>query len=262
MIDQRASVVSSFTIIKGALIDETYAAFQDWDFSSSKSGNLRRLRETNVIGASSAHWARDVMSVLSRRFSPGGRDRPLVELAQRGCSREIWKPLLLWHMTRNEFLVRDFLVSWLQPRYAEGVYRLRASDLLPYLAGLQSMCGIQIAEHWSDSTTSRVASGLLRIAEDFGMLSGRSVKEFTSYHLPEESFLYLLHAVAEVEGNPRRVIDAPDWRMYLMSAEDVERELYRLHQFRRLRFEIAGSLAELQLPCQSAAEFANTVARG
>ena len=255
----RASVVSSFTIIKGSLIDETYAAFQHWDFSLPKTGNLERLKEINPIGARSANWLRDVAFVLSRRFDPERADRSLVELAQRGCSREIWKPLLLWHMTRNEFLVRDFLVSWLQPRFAEGVYRIRADDLLPYLAGLRAVEGIQIADRWTASTTSRVASGLLRIAQDFGMLSGGSVKEFRSYHLPDESFLYVLHAIAETEGNPRRMIDATDWRMYLMGADDVERELFRPHQFRRLRFEIAGSLVELQLPCGSAAEFARTM---
>ena len=29
----RSTVVSSFTIIKGSLVDETYAAFAAWDFS-------------------------------------------------------------------------------------------------------------------------------------------------------------------------------------------------------------------------------------
>ncbi len=259
MNDPRAFIVSSFTIIKGSLIDETYSAFRDWDLSASKSENLRRLMATNTIGARSAHWLRDVSFVVSRRFDPENGDRPLVELAQRGCSREMWNPLLLWHMTRHEFLVRDFLVSWLHPRYVEGVYKIRPHDLLAYLAGLRSIDGIQVAEHWTDSTTARVASGLLRIAEDFGLLTGGSVKEFIPYHLPETSFLYLLHAIADAERNPRRVIDALAWRMYLMSAEDVERELFRLHQFRRLRFEVAGSLAELDLPCRSAAEFAETM---
>ena len=33
-----------------------------------------------------------------------------------------------------------------------------------------------------------------------------------------------------------------------MDADDVERELLRLHQFRRLHYEVAGSLAQLDLP--------------
>ena len=84
--------------------------FQDWDFSKSRPENLRRVREDSTIGATSAHWARDVAKVLNRRFDPAGRDRNLVDIAKASCSRDVWKPLLLFHMTRDEFLLRDFLV--------------------------------------------------------------------------------------------------------------------------------------------------------
>jgi hypothetical protein len=177
-------------------------------------------------------------------------------LARAGWDQEIWKPLLLYHMTRDEFLVRDFLVNWLYPQFTAGAYRLRAEDLMPYLQGLSKKKGIAWSGHWSESTSERVASGLLRIAADFGLLQGLQAREFASYHLPEQSFLYLLHAMMEREANARRVIDAEDWRMYLMGSADVERELLRLHQFRQLHYEVAGSLAQLKLPAASAADYA------
>lgn len=40
----RANIVSSFTIVKGAMINETYAVFAAWDFNRSKRENLARLR--------------------------------------------------------------------------------------------------------------------------------------------------------------------------------------------------------------------------
>ena len=69
----RANVASSFTVVTGAMIDETYAVFAAWDFERSKRENLDRLREENFIGASSATWLRDVAKVLNRRFDPAGR---------------------------------------------------------------------------------------------------------------------------------------------------------------------------------------------
>jgi hypothetical protein len=254
--DARSSVVSSFTIIKGSLIEQTYAVFRDWDYTVSKLENLKRVRGENTIGATSTHWARDVSKVLNRRFDPAGRDRPLVELAKSGCEHEVWKPLLLYHMTRDEFLVRDFLVNWLYPHFIAGAYRLHAEDVLPYLQALSKKKGIEWSGSWSESTLERVASGLLRIAADFGLLKGVQAKEFASYHLPEPSFLYLLHAMTDHEANARRIIDAEDWRMYLMDAADVERELLRLHQFRKLHYEVAGSLAQIKLPAASAADYA------
>ena len=244
----RANVVSSFTIIKGSLLDETYVAFQHWDNQSSKSENLARIRAAGVLPHKSDHWLRDVSWVISRRFDPAGRDRPLVVLAKGGCDREVWNPLLLWHMTRDEFLLRDFLTAWLYVRYQDGTYRIRSDDVVPYLRELAKRPSVAVAGTWSDATTHRVATGLLRIATDFGLLDGTRVKEFTSYHLPDESFLYLVHAAAEAEPNARKMIESADWRMYLMDSNDVERELLRLHQYRRLGFEVAGSLAQLDLP--------------
>lgn len=252
----RANVVSSFTIIKGSLVEETFVAFQHWNLDSTKAENLARIRDSGVLPYKSSHWIRDVSWVISRRFDPSDRDRPLVELAKAGCDHDVWKPLLLWHMTRDEFLIRDFLTGWLYDRYMDGTYRIRGDDIVPYLRRLGRRSGVEVSGSWSEATTQRVATGLLRIATDFGLLEGTQVKEFTTYHLPDRSFLYLLHAMAEEEPNARKIVDSSDWQMYLMDSAEVERELLRLHQYQRLRFEVAGSLAQLDLPCRTSAEYA------
>lgn len=256
MTESRAKVVSSFTIIKGSLIDETYSVFRNWDTDQGKFENLRRVREENSIGATSVHWARDVAKVINRRFDPDGRDRPLIELASAGCRPDVWNPLLLFHMTRDEFLLRDFLIHWLQPQFVDGSFRLHTDDVATYLGTLSKRRDIEWSGEWSDTTTERVASGLLRIATDFGLLSGSAYREFTPYHLPEESFLYLLYAMAESKTSTRSILEADDWRMFLMDAGDVDRELLRLHQFGKVHYQVAGSLIELELPHQSLADYA------
>jgi hypothetical protein len=251
----RKNVVSSFTIVKGALIEETYAVFAAWDFSRSKRENLDVLRTRNFIGARSATWLRDVAKVLNRRFEPAGRDRPLVVLAKSGCDLEEWKPLLLWHMTRDEFLLRDFLQNWLFPSFESGAFRLRVEDVERYLSGIRGR-GAQTEHEWSPQTTERVAAGLLKIATDFGLLRGSVVKEFASFHLPERSFVYLLHALRDEKRSPALVITAHDWRMFLMRPADVEHELLRLHQFQKLDYQVAGSIIQLTLPCATSSEYA------
>lgn len=251
----RAQVSSSFTVVKGAMIDETYAVFAAWDLARTKRENLDRLREENFIGARSTTWLRDVAKVLNRRFEPGGRDRALVLLAKSGCDLHEWKPLLLWHITRDEFLVRDFLQNWLFPAYDAGVFRVRPDELRGYLLSIGKRGGK--TEHaWSEETIKRVAAGLLKIAVDFGLLRGSVVKEFDSFHLPERSFLYLLHAMRESELGAGNLVGSPEWRMFLMRPGDVERELLRLHQFRKLDYQVAGSLVELALPCATSREYA------
>ena len=251
----RANVASSFTVVKGAMIDETYAVFAAWDFERSKRENLDRLREENFIGASSATWLRDVAKVLNRRFDPAGRDRPLVVLAQHGMPVEEWKPLLLWHMTRDEFLVRDFLEVWLFAAYDSGVFRVHTDDVEQYLGDISKRGGT--TEHaWSEQTTKRVAAGLLKIAVDFGLLRGSVTREFASFHLPERSFLYLLHAMRDEKLSPSKVVASREWRLFLMRPADVEHELLRLHQYKKLDYQVAGSLVQLSLPCTSTREYA------
>ena len=161
-------------------------------------------------------------------------------------------------MTLDEFLVRDFVVNWLFPAYADGAFRLAPAQVMSYLAELGDRGG-QTEHAWSAATTQRVAAGLLRIAVDFGLLRGARggrVKEFGTYHLPERSFLYLLHAMRERRLSPHKIVNSPDWRMFLMQPSDVERELLRLHQYRKVDYQIAGSIVQLTLPCANACEYA------
>jgi len=253
--NSRANVASSFTIVKGAMIHETFSVFAAWDFEQSKRANLDRLRDQNFIGAGSTTWLRDIAEVLNRRFEPDGRDRPLVLLAKRGLPLDEWKPLLLWHMTRDEFLLRDFIETWLFSAFESGTFRIRTEDVEAYLAGIGSRGGM--TEHaWSTETTKRVALGLLKIVVDFGLLRGSVAREFTSFHLPERSFLYLLHAMRDEEGSSNRVLTSPTWRLFLLRPADVEHELLRLHQFKRLEYHVAGSLLQLSLPCKSTCDYA------
>ncbi|VWX60038.1 conserved hypothetical protein [Burkholderiales bacterium 8X] len=256
--DSRANVVSSFTIIKGAMIEETYAVFSTWDFDESKRDNLDRLRNTNFIGASSVAWLRDVAKVLNRRFDPAGRDRSLVVLAKNGLPIEEWKPLLLWHMTRDEFLVRDFLETWLFDAYDSGAFRVHIEEVEKYLCSIGKRGGT--TEHaWSQQTTKRVAAGLLKVAVDFGLLRGSVAKEFVSFHLTERSFIYLLHKMRDEKMSPSKLVTSPEWRLFLMRPADVEHELLRLHQFRKLEYQVAGSIVQLSLPCASSCEYAERI---
>jgi hypothetical protein len=82
---------------------------------------------------------------------------------------------MLWHMTRDEFLVRDFLLHWLFPAYDAGAFRIHAGDLISFLHGIR-VHGAKTEHAWSEQTLKRVAAGLLKqkkTARQRGMASGR-----------------------------------------------------------------------------------------
>lgn len=238
----RADVVSSFTLIKGPMIDETWTAFRAWDEGEPVRANLERICADNPFNAS-VNWRRDIRKVLNRRIDPT-RDAPLIRLAKAGVDRQVWNPLLLWHMTRDEFLLREFLTTWLWARFDEGAFRIETSEVLAWLATVEKARGLD----WTDSTRKRVASGLLGIAVDFGLMEGSIHRRFLPYHLPDASLLYLLHAMSDGQPSARRVLNDPDWRMFRLRTEDLEREMLRLHQLHRLHYDVAGSLVQIRLP--------------
>jgi hypothetical protein len=46
----RSNIASSFTLIKGAMINETYAVFAKWDFGSYHASFRKARRSANPIG--------------------------------------------------------------------------------------------------------------------------------------------------------------------------------------------------------------------
>ena len=146
-------------------------------------------------------------------------------------------------------------MNWLFPTFIAGTYRVRPEDIYDHVRSV-GIRGGKIEHVWSETTLNRVAAALLKISVDFGLLRGSVVKEFAGYHLPERSFLYLVYALREQTQSPRKVLASEAWRMFLMQPSDVERELLRLHQYRKVDYQIAGSIVQLTLPCANACEYA------
>lgn len=245
--------ISTFSVTKGGKVAETYACFAAWDLDASLDDNLARMREENPILASTDKWLKEMQRIFHARFSDIERHRPLIRLAQAGLPQETWAPILLWHLCFRELLLSDFLETWLYPRKQEGFLRVRADDVRGYLQGLKPR-GL-LENEWRASSIDRMASGLPAYAADFGLLQGRAVKEIAPFHLPDEALLYVLNDLAKETTSAEKILDDVRWRRFLLSRAELEHELLRLHQLRRLRYDVAGSLVALDLPNKSVDEY-------
>jgi hypothetical protein len=253
------AIISTRLTRKGPLIDETFIAFQRWNLNESLSKNLSTLEEENPFGAKSERWMREVTRTLSTRF----RDipiRPLVLLAQAGCPLDTWKPCLLWHLARRDLLYYQFGIDWLYPAYRSGVYALRTKDLVGFVQTITTG-KLSKSKQISEYGATRLARDLLMAAELFGLIHGNVSRAFSHAHLPGTSFLYIAQGIADISGGGRALIDSADWRLFLLSPDDVEHEFHELHQFQKVRIEVAGSLISLKLPAASLEEYAEQVSK-
>jgi hypothetical protein len=250
-----APEISQRLLRKGALADETYQVFRRWDYARSMDANLFASLE----GAhGTAAWSNEVRLTLRRRFRDVDAARDLIALARQGLSFTEWQSCLLLWICLNEPLFGDFVSEWLYDRHGEGVSVLRTEDVLPFIKRYWAR---HKANDLSDYGALRTSRDLLRMARDLSLLVDDGAKRmFASVRLTDRCFLYWAHVIAEREGSPSRVPTSTIWRYALLRPFDVEHELLRLHQFRQLRYEVAGSLVQLSLPCASSSEFAERMA--
>ncbi len=249
------ATLSTFSVTKGGKVAETYACFSNWDLSRSLDENLARLRQDNSIQAATDKWLVEMRRIFRARFGGIERHRGLIRLVQgpRALSQTAWTPILLWHLCIRELLLSDFLETWLYPRKQEGMLRVRGDDVRSYLAELQPR-GL-LDQPWKESVVSKMSSSLPKYAADFGLLQGGAVKEIAPFHLPDEALLYVLHDLASEIPSTQKLLDDHRWRRFLLSRGELEQELLRLHQHKRLSFELAGSMVILDLPYRSVEEY-------
>ena len=247
--------LSTRLIRKGALIEETYTAFRHWDLALSFKDNIENLRQTNVIGAKNEGWLHEILTTLSSRFIKSEDQEPLVILAKGNMDIALWKVCLLWHIGNVDELYYRFATEWLFDQYKNGVYFLRTEDALPFVRKITDG-RIASGGNLSDYGALRAARDLLRMAGDFGLLEGSAKKKFANFHIPQEAFVYVLQGLSDEGRNTSRIISSKSWRLFLMEPDDVERELLRLHQYKILEYQVAGSMVYLKLPCGSLLEYA------
>ena len=58
-----------------------------------------------------------------------------------------------------------------------------------------------------------------------------------------------------------KVIELPDWELFFLQREVVERFLFEAHQQSLLEYHVAGSVTRLTFPAKTLEEYANVLAQ-
>jgi hypothetical protein len=242
---------------KGVLVEETYRIFCHWNPDRSLRENITTIRAGNPVGASNQAWLREITATISNRFSTGDSIAPLVTLAKGGLALEAWKYCLLWHLGSTDGLYSAFACEFLFPRIDTGVAVFTTDDVIPFVREL-NVRGV-FEEPLSDYGVRRLGRDLLRAADEFGFVQGKTRREVCHPTIPEDAFLYAIYSLWDEVPSTGRLLSSERWRLFLMNPSQVEHELLNLHQFRRLRYERAGSVRELALPYDSLLEFSKSL---
>ncbi len=92
------------------------------------------------------------------------------------------------------------------------------------------------------------------------MLQGAVRKRIAPAHLTVEAFAYVMFYLKQQQPSGARLVEHPDWRLFFLPREGVERFLFEAHQRGLLEYHAAGSVTRLSFPASTLEEYAHVLA--
>lgn len=256
----RAEKYSSRIIKAGALIGDTKTLLLHWDVQASSADNIERLHQENLLGKSSRSRVKDILAIFRQRYLvEPSVTQALISLLKGNFSAISFERLLYFHAARADRLLHDSVTDILVPMFGRGLVDIEVQDIQRTLA--KWVQDERTTGHWSDATIIRISQGLLSTLRDFGVLQGAVNKRIAPPYLPVESFAYIMFYLKQHQPSGSKLIESPDWKLFFLPKEGVERLLFEAHQRELLEYHVAGSVTRLTFPADTLEAYANVLAQ-
>ena len=247
-------------IIKaGALLADTKTFLAHWDLESSIHENVRRIERENIFGKASRSRVEDILRIFRQRYlTEDTVTRALVVLVKRRFPASALDRIFYFHSAQSDRLLCDTVLEILVPLKTKGISNIDAVEIQHTLT--KWVQEGKTTSEWGDYTIRRVCQGLLSTLRDFGVLEGAVNKRIAPTLLPITAFAYIMFFLKQHQPSGAKLIDLPDWKLFFLPPEGVERFLFEAHQSNLLEYHAAGSVTRLTFPTDSLEEYANVLA--
>jgi len=248
-------------IIKaGALLADTKTMLANWDETLSDAENLARFRRENIFGKASRSRIEDMLAIFRQRYVASAPvTKALVTLVQGGFPNEGLDLLLYFHAAQADALLHDIVTEVLTRFHSVGKIDVTPEDIRAAITKWIAE-GRMISE-WSENTLVRATRELLSTLRDFGILQGAVNKRLAPIYLPVEAFAYLAFYLQQRQPSGERLLEDPEWQLFFLSRDAVERFFLEAHQHHLLEYRAAGSIIRITFPATSIEEYAYALAQ-
>ena len=144
------------------------------------------------------------------------------------------------------------------PKQMQGITEIDLGDL-QRAVGKWVESGLT-TRAWSENTTVRVAQGLLATLRDFGVLQGAINKRIAPAYLPVTAFAYIAFYLKQHTPSGAKLLEHPDWKLFFLNRESVERFFFEANQHGLLEYHAAGTVTRLTFLASTLEEYANVLA--
>ena len=256
----RKARYSSKIIKAGALLADTKTLFSHWDTKATVHENIKRIRNENLFGKASRSRVDDIVAIFRQRYlSEESVAKALVVLVSKRLPAVALNRILYFHAAQADQLLHDVVTEVLLPQNARGLSHIDVRQVEKVLA--KWVAEGKTSGHWSEPTIRRIAQGLLSALRDFGVLQGAVNKRITPAYLPTKAFAYIAFYLKQHQPSGAKLLELPDWKLFFLPREGVERFLFEAHQRELLEYHAAGSVTRLNFPAKTLEEYANVLAQ-
>jgi hypothetical protein len=251
-------IYSSRIIKAGALLADTKTLLSHWDTRESVDGNLQRLLRENVFAKASRSRVEDIVAIFRQRYlAERSVTLALVTFVNARLPASALDRILYFHAARADRLLHDVVTEILVPKNASGLTEISVDEIQKAVFSWVNQG--KTSAPWSEDTTSRVVQGLLSTLRDFGVLQGASRKRLAPAYLPVAAFAYVLFYLKQHQASGAKLVEDPDWRLFFLPRDGVERFMFEAHQQGSLEYHAAGSVTRLSFPVPTLEEYAHVL---
>jgi hypothetical protein len=243
----------------GALLDDMRFLVRTWREGGEKQQRQQAISE-NILGKQSRARVADTFrrSFLPRfvEGNPPQAWRIIRPLEDRHLPAEIIRPVYYWITARSERLLYDYASENLMSKSRQVDRSIRPDEVASWIRGKLA----PYHKSWSQTVTIKVARGLLAALRDFHIIEGTIRKQVAPVYLPLESFVYIALALHFTGSSGESLVEHPDWRLFLLTPEAVERLFLEAHQAHLVSYHAAGKIVRIEFPARSLEEMADVIA--
>lgn len=230
----------------GALLGDMRQLVCQWRAKGADVTPHRFVR--NVLPKATQARASDtyVRAFLPRMIEGSPKDAWKLCAALEDClpSMEVVVPFYYWITARAETILYRFATEELYSMARSGAVGVGTSDVTNWITKTCKEEG----KTWSNVVNIKVARAMLAALRDFGVLTGSSKKTIAVANLPLESFCLIAFCLRVVLNDSQNLAEHPDWRLFLLSPQIVERLLLESHQHGWLHYQAAGAVSRIEFP--------------
>ncbi|NIM12890.1 MAG: DUF1819 family protein [Candidatus Aminicenantes bacterium] len=221
---------------------------QNWAEDASWNEQRKKIILENTLGKKTKKRIIHILnSIFYPRFLKGNpldAWKLIRPLEDNNLSIEVLKPVYYWVSCRSDLVLYEYVLEEMFPKCKSLDLSVRMEETISWVKKKLEANN----QEWSESVTERVAWGILAALRDFGILEGTKKKKVAPVYLPLEAFVYLAFTLYKLGSSGERLVNHPDWKLFLIDTMVVERLFLEAHQNKMLHYQSAGKIYRIEFP--------------